>query len=280
MKSVILFGGGDGGGFIITENGVRPIPPFDPLVLRTLKSTAGLVTAASIARGDKASGKLAKAAANLANIAVEQVENVVGPLEGPYSLVFQDDDGGFTCGSTGKPPVPLPWPPNRIPSISDVLSAGVVESDLVAFVRAVRESKVPLTEAFERPAEVAKKLHLSLSSKSVKDLQVLAPSHLSAIKDPTEREIVSFFQKVAQDGRYLDTWFSRPYEVSQEVKAELSDEALNQLVSNSFGGESPGDSAIVAGVAWGVVCIIIGGIVAKDRPIDAIVRDRSGLAKF
>ena len=55
--------------------------------------------------------KLSRSLVTIANLAVGRVEGVVGALDGDAALVFQDDDdGGFTCGSTGKPPVPFPWP--------------------------------------------------------------------------------------------------------------------------------------------------------------------------
>jgi hypothetical protein len=287
MQMVILFGGGDGGGLIITDKGVRTIPPFDPEVLLTLKATAALVTASHTGAPGKARRKLSKLAGNLAMAAIEQVEDVVGPLSGENALIFQDDDGGFTCGSTGKPPIPLPWPPAQMPSIGDMVSQGVVEADLVGFVRAVRDSKIKLPEALENPAAAAKQLGVTLSDKSAKDLRLIAPSRMAAIKDPTEREIIGFFNKVAADGRFLENWFRRPYEVSQELKVELSDAALDRLVTNAaasaFGryAEDDGGTAIAVGIGWAVVCIVVGIILGEqERPIDVIIQDMSGLAKI
>jgi hypothetical protein len=43
MATVILFGGGDAGGIIISDKGVRGIPPFDPGVLLQLRGVSALV---------------------------------------------------------------------------------------------------------------------------------------------------------------------------------------------------------------------------------------------
>jgi len=287
MRSVILFGGGDGGGLIITDGGVKPIPPFDPEVLMTLKATAALVTAVDAASG-KDQRKLSRLATSLAAAAVEQVEDVVGPLSGESALVFQDDDGGFTCGSTGKPPRPLPWPPNKLPSVGDMVSQGVVQADLVSFLRAVRDSKIKLNNALENPAAAAKELGVSLSDKSASDLRLIAPSRTAAIKDSTEREIIVFFHKVAADGHHLETWFNRPYEVAQDLGVKLSEAALDRLATNgaaaAFGGSTvtaDGKTAIAIGVGWAVVCIVVGIVFGEtERPIDLIVQDTSGLAKI
>jgi hypothetical protein len=288
MKSVILFGGGDGGGLIITDSGVKPIPPFDPEVLMTLKATAALVTAVDAAGAGKSQRKLSRLATSLAAVAVEQVEDVVGPLSGESALVFQDDDRGFTCGSTGKPPRPLPWPPSKLPPIGDMVSQGVVQADLVGFLRAVRDSKIKLNNALENPVAAAKELAMPLSDKSARDLRLIAPSRTAAIKDSTEREIVTFFHKVAADGSHLDTWFSRPYEVSQDLGVKLSEAALERLATNgaaaAFGGSTitaDGKTAIAIGVGWAVVCIVVGIVFGEtERPIDVIVQDTSGLAKI
>ncbi len=292
MKTVILFGGGDAGGFIITDRGVRPIPPFDPAILLNLKATSAMVKAASAAHGDDVRSKISKAATGLCNLALEQVEEVVGPLEGNNSLIFQDDDGGFYCGSTGRPPVPLPWPPPTIPSVQDYLSAGVVEPDLVTLFRTARAKEIPLAGVFEKPAQVAKELGLTLSDKSVKDLQGLAPSKLTAIKDPVEREIVGFFQKVAEDGRYLESWFSRPYEVSKELKVKLSEAAAERLLTGGASGGPASDDAggaqlAIAAIGWAGVCIAVGTVTAAAyqygeiaRPIETFVVDRSRATKI
>ncbi len=287
MKSVILFGGGDAGGLIITKHGVRPIPPFAPEVRFALKAAASMVNAVSATQSESTGKKIAKVATSLCNLSVELVEQVVGPLDENRAIVYQDEDGGFTCGSTGKPPIPIPWPPQLAPSVPDLIAAGVIEPDLVAFLDQARNAKVKIIEVFEKPQSVAKKLNISLSEKSASDLNLLAPSKLNNVKDETEREIIGFFQKVAEDGRYLETWFAQPYEVSETLKVKLSDRALEQIATGgaatafSLGGTVNVSTAIKAGVVWAIVCIAVGIIFGEQQlPIDQIVKDRSGAEKI
>ena len=289
MKGVILFGGGDAGGLIITDRGIRPIPPFDPAILLNLRAANAMVKAIAAARGDDVRTKISKSATGLCNLAVEQIEEAVGSLDGEHSLIFQDDDGGFYCGSTGKPPIPIPWPPQNLPSVHAYVSAGVVEADLVALVRTARAKNVPLTKVFEAPEAVAKEFGLTLSTKSANDLRGLSHGKLAAIKNPVEKEVVGFFQKVVEDGRYLDVWFTRPYEVSKDLKYKLSEAAAELILTGAFvnvGGpisDDAGSYAIAAGI-WVGVCIAVGTATHQygdfARPIETFVMDRSGIAKI
>jgi hypothetical protein len=283
MQTVILIGGGDAGGIILTEHGVRTIPPFDPAILRSLKSAAHMVQALTEARTDGIRGKLAKQATTLCNLAVEQIEQVLGPLNADRSVIFQDDSGGFTCGSTGKPPIALPWPPKEMPSVQDLITAGTIQADLVELVQKAQASKVAITDVFEKPMDVAKKLGVSLSEKSAKDLNVLAPSKLADIKDETDKEIVRFLHAAIKDGRYLQTWFGRPYEVSQSLKFGLSDNALERLVTRGaagpYGGGPSGIVPIVIIVEIIVEVIFVAIEAFSIQSADLIVKDRSDLQK-
>jgi hypothetical protein len=177
MRSVILFGGGDAGGLIITDTGVRPIPPFDPSIRQTLKSASALVN--SLAKSPKEGAlktKKAKLAASLANLAVEVVEEVVGELHGDQALIYQDDDGGFYCGSTGKPPIPIPWPPSVVPSLAELMADGLIERDLVELMQGAKAKKISYTQVFENPQEVAERVGVQVSDKTASDLRLLAPS--------------------------------------------------------------------------------------------------------
>jgi hypothetical protein len=108
MARVILFGGGDGGGFIIGPNGIKPIPPWDPEISKGLQAIAGLSQAASHSRH----GSLFERTAE--QLATELIPNLIedgGELQGDDSAVlFAGFDGDFTCGSTGQRPVPIPRP--------------------------------------------------------------------------------------------------------------------------------------------------------------------------
>lgn len=288
MRSVILFGGGDGGGLIITPNGVRPIPPFSPDVLLTLRAAAAMVNSLA-ATGERAlKTKKAKLAASLANLAVEQVEAVVGPLEGEQALVYQDDDGGFYCGSTGKPPIPIPWPPSVVPSLPELMAAGLIERDVVELLQTAKTRNVPYTRVFEDPAGVAKSLKVDVSAKTASDLQLLAPSNVAKLKDPTDREILGFFHKVADDGRFLQDWLVKPAEVSNELKVELSEAALERIVTGgalaAFGGRlgpnAFADIGVCVAVVTGADVVIIAVVALSQREVNDIVIDRSGIAKI
>ncbi len=291
MKIIILFGGGESGGLIVTENGVRPIPPFEPAIRRNLKSAAAMVNAVKEAPHEGTRQKMAKMATSLCNLAVEQIEEVVGPLDAERSLVFQDDDGGFTCGANGKPPIPLPWPPGSMPSLPDLIAAGVIEADLLELVKRAHDGKVPLKSLFENPAEVAKELGVTVSEKTLKDLHILAPSRLADIKDETDREIFEFFHKVVEDGRYLETFFIRPYEVSRTLKVKLSETALERLImrgapANLINQLRPNlsnfiDSFIVCIVAAeSIVGVAIALTISPYATIDDYIKDRSGKLKI
>lgn len=211
---------------------------------------------------------------------MEHVEAIVGRLEGENSLIYQDDDGGFTCGSTGKPPIPIPWPPLQSPSITDLIANGVLEYDLVNFVNKAGSEGIKITEILENPAAVANSLNMKLSERTIQDLLQLAPSRLQTINDPVEREVIQFFHKVAEDGRFLSTWATRPAEAADTLKVQLSDRAFERIVA---GGSSaifdPGSvmSPVAVAVAVGIVIMLV----TRDAELARIpIKDRSGIAKF
>lgn len=106
---IVLFGGGDGGGFIITANGIRKIPPYDPPILHALKAARHLAEAAS-RKGT--AGDLAGIATRVASGALEQVQKSTGvSFDRAGEIVFLDTDGGMGCGTMGKTVViPFPFP--------------------------------------------------------------------------------------------------------------------------------------------------------------------------
>jgi hypothetical protein len=276
MSTVILFGGGDAGGLVITAKGVRPIPPFDPGVRLQLRGVAAIIHALDRIPDREIQRKLAPLIQNTTNLVMEQIEQILGPLKGDHALVYQDDDGGFTCGSTGKPPIPIPWPPSPIPSINDLVAHGLVDADLLELLHAAKEKDLKLTEVFESPATVAKKLGVKLSKKAEQDLQLLSPSRVGEIKDVTDREIVQFFHKVIEDGRHINSWATRPFEVSKELGVQLSEQARDKIIA---GGASSifhwSNAAFVPAIAVGVAIVVM----LYTSPAE-IIKDRSGVVKF
>jgi hypothetical protein len=286
MKTLIIFNGGSEGGLLLTPNGVFTAPPFEPDLLNALKATAKLVMAMNASSEKDIQSKFSRMAIGAANLSVEMVENLLGPLDPERAIVFQDSDGGFTCGSTGKPPLAIPWPPSPFKDANDLIKAGVIDADVLELIKESKAKARDLTKVFEQPAAAAKELGLPLSAKSAEDLSQLAPSKVSKIKDPVDREMLELFHAVLKDGRFTQNWFHRPYEVARLLKVKISDIAQERILNvagqaNLGMAHAKPSGAICAGVVWAGVCIAVGTLfVGQMNPIDALVKDRSGGVKF
>lgn len=116
MAQVILFGGGDAGGLIITPDGIRRIPPFDPAITVQLKAVGTLLRAQPTLRDTPIQKEVDAITTSLATMAAQQVETKVGQLDEGSGIICFDDDDGFVCGSTGKPPIPFPVPGQFVPA--------------------------------------------------------------------------------------------------------------------------------------------------------------------
>jgi len=286
VKRIVIPDGGHTGALIVTEYGVRSIAPLDPATLQLLKAAASLVMASTTAAEDKDRRAIARHSTTIANLAVQEIERAVGPLEGESSILYYDEDGGFSCGSTGKPPIPFPWPPSPIPSLQDLLSAGVVEPELIEYMEKGRAAGIPLKTMFSDPSDVARKLEIRLPDKAIDDLKQLDPHSAIEIKEPVDREIMQFFHKVVEDGRFTASWAAKPYETSHALDYQLSDAAIERLlargslVSHGPSGGGPvadfGVSVITISVADAVIVYIVA---TKSRPIEEVVLDRSAIEK-
>lgn len=110
---VVLFGGGDGGGFYIGPDGkIHRIPPWTPDSMAHLKAANSLLQAARLSE-DISAKEISTMAQKLISKAVQTtLKGVV--ITDATPIAFMDVDGGFVCGSTGKPrftfPVPSPRP--------------------------------------------------------------------------------------------------------------------------------------------------------------------------
>jgi hypothetical protein len=96
MEIVILFGGGDAGGLVITAHGIRRIPPFGPEVLHELRAVNNLV---------RVGKEFNDVAARLSGQALAQIGKATGTTGA--SVVFADGDDVVYCGN-GRIPVPIP----------------------------------------------------------------------------------------------------------------------------------------------------------------------------
>jgi hypothetical protein len=274
----VLFEDGDAGGLLIEEKEVQQLAVFDAGVRARIKAVSQLMIAYQDGAGAAVDrGELSTLVTRLANVAVQQVEALVGSLDAEASLVVMSRDGsGYTCGTTGKPPVALPAAPAEAPALARLAVDAGIDRSLVSFVKAAVEAGRSVPEIFERPAEVARELGVTLSERGVHDLAMLAPSRIDELADPVAREVVSFFQQVLVDGRYVDTWAIQPAVVAKELGIELSDGVAERIVAIGTAFEGGGDEPNLIFIVIGIV-VVVAVVVTK---MDAGIIDRSGRAKF
>jgi hypothetical protein len=106
MAYVVLFDGGDAGGVILTEHGVKPVPPWEPFWLAELRALAGLVAAQASARSRSAAGEFAPQIAALNRSVLEAATRDFGSL-GNGGILFAGGSDGVYCGSTGPVHIPV-----------------------------------------------------------------------------------------------------------------------------------------------------------------------------
>ena len=284
-QTVVLFEGGDSGGILISGRGIRPIPAFDASLRRTLKSVSVLLTAIAQTRDQTFGRKLSKQVVGLCNLAVEQVEDILGPLNPERAIVYQSDDGGFACGALGKPPHAFVWPPNARPSVADLVSAGAAEADFVELLQRATVEKIDLLEVFENPKDIARNLGVALSEKSAADLNVLAPSRINEIEDDVDREICGLMHALARHGGFRDSWLDRPSDVARALGVPLTDEAVQRIL-NRGAKITYGPMDIKSAIPWVIVPIAVVGVAAiayahyAEHKAANIVMDSSGLNKI
>ena len=279
MTQVFVVGGGRGGSLLQGPGGVRALPPFDQSLRDQFAALAGLLRASARLREPRDRKATLDIARRLSSHVVGQVEAVVGPVDGEAGLVYQDDDGGFTCGSTGKPPIPIPWPPSRLSSVEDIVGLGTLERELGQVFE--RAPDLQAMELLEHPAQVSKRLGVKLSERTVEQLERIAPSKVKGIEDPAVREVLTFFHEVLGDKRFIETWSRRPYEVARELGVELSPRAIDLILAGGNVSAIPGTGPV--SIIWIVVVIVVGVLVVADNQITTVrefVIDKSGAAKL
>ncbi len=281
MAQVIIFGGGDAGGIIITPNGVRRIPPFDPSILLQLRGVSSLIQSTLYARTERLGQEFFSVLNKLSNLIVGRVEAVVGQLDAENSLVYQDDEGGFTCGSNGKLPLPFPKKGPSVPHLSDVLSRGVVSAELLEFIGTANEKGISLRQVLAGPAVMAHNLDLQLSDRTLRALSQLSRDSVGSIADPVSREIVGFFNKVVEDGRFIVEFAREPSRVAHDLGVKLSDKAIDRIVA---GGSIMHDhdplavmNPIAVAVAVGIVIMLVDDVAMAG--VEQII-DVSGIQKL
>lgn len=123
---MVLFGGGDGGGIYIDANSrLHRIPPWDPQIMAQLKAANALTSAADRLATADVGKELHTIAERLTSSVVPQVARSVGGIAvGENAVAFIDGDDGFTCGSTGKHPIPFPIPHGVTQRVTTAKSTG------------------------------------------------------------------------------------------------------------------------------------------------------------
>ena len=109
MAYVVLFGGGDAGGVILTEHGIKPIPPWNPLGLGQLRALSALV-AARAAVGPRRAGKTLDGVIDTLGRAVMEAANEDFGSLGNGGILFADEAEGVYCGTGGPVHVPIRRP--------------------------------------------------------------------------------------------------------------------------------------------------------------------------
>lgn len=279
MPKVILFGGGDAGGLYIGPHGVTPIPPYDPAILHQLRAISRLVQAQDRVRNLEVRRQLAAVVNTLTNLTVGQVEEITGAIDSEDGLIYQEDDGGFTCGSTGKPPIPIPWPPVNVPSLQRLVSLGAISQAATEFLRQASDRGANLSQLFRNPQAEAERIGLESPPDIAVQVQALNLGDPERIEDPVDREIVEFFHAAVADGRFVDDWATQPKDVAERLGMPLSRAASDRIVAVSnvhLGIRDPGTVMSPAAVA--VVVVIV--VVLWDRERNLPVEDLSGIDKF
>jgi hypothetical protein len=280
MGRVILFNGGTSGSIYIHSDGVQPISPLPPPVLMHLRAVADLLRATQGSSAEESTSKdLQTLITKVANLAIERVEAAVGSLDGEDSLVYLEDNDGFICGSTGAPPRPIKWPLLDPPTVEELVQGGFLAADVGEFLKRTHAQGLKVADVLANPDAAAKQVGLKLSKLAIANLKPLAPSQLDKISDPVDREIVGFFHKVSDDGRFLDRWNREPAAVANSLGIKLDIRAIDKILGTSAIIGRHGEVAnlsIEQGIVVGVVAVVLVVVVPEfDK-----VRDLSTVTKF
>ena len=283
---------GEAGAILITDKGSRRLPPFHLSIQKQLRSLNELIHAAYIEIGSQKQN-IEQQVNRLANQVIGTLEDIVGPLHPENGLVYDDEDGGFICGSTGKPPIPLPPEPLPYGNIGDFLESGIINADIVDFLTKVNAKNINLLEFFENPAQTAEELGVKLSDQTLTDLQSLSSSKLNEIDHDHLKELLEFFHKVIEDGRFIDDWIYRPAHVSEELGVMLDQKTLEDImmlgaIKDNTHEATPAlgtpvmaaPGAAIAVVVVGIVVLVAASADSSVSRINSLIKDRSDIKKF
>lgn len=278
------------GPLMVEGNKSRALPFFDDGTMSLLASAAQAVTAmnSSLATDQK---QIHKAAQPILKFTFERIQTIVGNLDDDEGLIYRDEDGGFICGSDGRPfPIlpPLPLPPLRRPELENMESA--IDASALSVITEAQERKISLIDIFENPAKMASELGVELTNAGADALGTLAPTKIKEIQDPVQQEVVGYIHSVIEDGRFIDGMLLKPSEVSDRLGVRLSDAAMDRVIDSGRAAvqldrsgmhASAGSMVVAVGVGiLLVVAVIWAGesSISVENPMG--IKDRSGLKKF
>ncbi len=281
------------GPFLLIDGAkTRRIPALDRAT-RNLADALNRLTAVGTVTKAAEGEALQKSAASLTEELVKRIEDAVGPLDPEGGVVYTDDDGGFVCGSTGRPPIPLPPEPDILPTPEELRASGVLDSMSVRLLSRAIEKEMDVLQLFEEPRDIADKLNIEIDEQTYDVLRSLAPSRIDRITDPVQREVVHYLHRVLEDGRFTDSFLAKPASVSAALNIKLSDEAFDRIIKGAsaglgsgFGG---GDVMEPVSIAVGITVIVIVDSIVVGVVVTATkarfeglrtVVDRSSLRKF
>ncbi len=276
MAKVIIFGGGDGGGIRITPNGIKPIPPFGPPFLFQIRALNELAHAFYRMREKDSVRLLGDVITKLTGAVLTQLEAQVGEIDADNGLIYQGMSGGFSCGSTGKPPIPFPWPVDPRRTVVDMVSRGILDTQTISFLEQAADHKVDVFTVAQNPRAAASRIGVNLTPEVEQSLLTLNLDK-SKIENPIDKEIIEFYLKVVHDGRYIADWVVDPAMVSERLKLKVSQLALDRVFDiRDFGLQQVGSSL----PAYAVAVVIVIVIIAWTHEVELPVIDRSGIAKL
>ena len=205
------------------------------------------------------------------------MHDAIGELHGPSGFVYDGDGGGFTCGSDGGRPFPIPRRRKpRFPDPVELLESGHIETSIGELIEAAERSggKISPVDILENPAEVAKKLGVKLSKTALHDLESVSFKGVDRISDPIQREVIGFLHEAARNEIDLKEVSTRPAHVADRLGLKLSDAALAKVV-----GTSGGVMITPAQIILGIIIVYISTRPGHDG-LSPHFDDRSGHLKL
>jgi hypothetical protein len=280
MVAIIIFYSDDRGPLMILPDRVRRLPNFPKSISQQLKSIYELLHS-SIGSAGASYTSITQIQQRLSNEVIGIIEDLIGPLDKAGGLIYEGDEYGFVCGADGRPAELLV---NSEKVNPNTLFKEIEDYDHSIFelIRNIPAEKGELVKLFDNPKSVAEKLNITLTDEAEKKLLSLGSKQLGAISEPRKRKFLQYYHSVIKDGKYLDTWLSKPVEVANALNIELDDDLHDDIIrtnDNIFNDAAAINPITIVGVA---ILGVITATVALSADVTKIpdIRDFSGLEKL